>query len=57
LVLPAEDAEEQAVDDEEDAAPGEEGHPLALGVRYPGDLDGQGDAAECEDTICVDPWG
>lgn len=51
-VLDTEHAQQKAVDEEKNAAPSNDGDLLRLLVGDSRDLDGQGDGAERQDTIC-----
>lgn len=52
-VLPPEDAEKKAVYHKQYAEPGSEGDALVSWIGHSGNLDGQRDAGEGEDTICI----
>lgn len=51
-VLDTEHAQQEAVDEEKNTAPSNDGDLLGLLVGNSRDLDGQGDGAERQDTIC-----
>ena len=50
-ILHPESAEEEAVHDDQDAAPSEDSNALGFRIDNPGDLDSQRDSREGEDTI------
>lgn len=52
-ILDAEDAEEEAIHDEQSTAPCENSDTLGLRVGNSGDLDSEGNSCKAQDTICM----
>lgn len=50
-ILESENAEEEAVHQENDGGPGHDGNSLYLGISYAWDLDGESDCCEGEDAV------
>lgn len=50
-ILESENAEEEAVHQEDYGGPGHDGNSLCFGISYAWDFDGEGDCCKGEDTI------